>query len=171
MGAVGVVVLEVVLQHYPEVAWSGDQEVVEAFAAQGSDPAFGDRVRSGVRTGVRMMRMSAPATTASMVTASKVAVNVVSRSRIKKRNRSAWSPRSVSGLRPCWVTQAPVGWAVIREVSAAGAVFDHNEDVDAAQADGVDVASRRRGSRVPAWPGTVAGSGRTVAGRDRNLRP
>jgi hypothetical protein len=27
------------------VAWSGDQQVVEAFAAQRADEAFGDRVR------------------------------------------------------------------------------------------------------------------------------
>jgi hypothetical protein len=70
-----------------------------------------------------------------------VAVNLVSRSRIKKRNRSAWSPRFMTKLRPCWGTQAPVGWAVIpREVHAAGAVFDHHEDVEAAQEDGVDVS-------------------------------
>jgi hypothetical protein len=37
--------------------------------------------------GVRMMQMLAPANTAS-----KVAVNLVSRSRIKNRNRAAWSP-------------------------------------------------------------------------------
>ena len=62
----------------------------------------------GARTGVRMMRMSAPANTAS-----KAAVNLLSRSRIKNRNWSARSPRSMSRLRACWVTQAPVGWAVI----------------------------------------------------------
>lgn len=40
VGSVGVVVREVVLQDGGEVAWSGDQEVVEAFAAQGGDDAF-----------------------------------------------------------------------------------------------------------------------------------
>jgi hypothetical protein len=45
--AVGVVVLEVVLQDQREVAPSGDQEVVEAFAAQAADSALRDRVRSG----------------------------------------------------------------------------------------------------------------------------
>ena len=39
------VVREVLLQQNREVAWSGDQEVVEAFAAQGADPAL----RYGVR--------------------------------------------------------------------------------------------------------------------------
>ena len=38
--------LDVLLQHHREVARSGDQEVVEAFAAQRADEAFGDGVRS-----------------------------------------------------------------------------------------------------------------------------
>jgi hypothetical protein len=40
-------------------------------------------------------------------------VNLPSRSRIKNWNRSARSPRSISRLRACWATQAPVGCAVI----------------------------------------------------------
>ena len=40
--------LDELLQHRGEVAWSGDQEVVEAFAAQGADEAFRDRVSPGV---------------------------------------------------------------------------------------------------------------------------
>jgi hypothetical protein len=44
--AMGVVVLEVLLQHCREVARSGDQKVIEAFAAQRSDEALGDRVRA-----------------------------------------------------------------------------------------------------------------------------
>jgi hypothetical protein len=39
-------VREVLLQDGGEVAWSGDQEVVEAFAAQGADEAFRHRVCS-----------------------------------------------------------------------------------------------------------------------------
>jgi hypothetical protein len=46
VGSVRVVVRDVLLQHYREVAWSGDQEVVEAFAAQGADPALCDGVGS-----------------------------------------------------------------------------------------------------------------------------
>src|SRR5918993_3421846 len=42
--AVGVVVLDVFLQHRREVAWSGDEEVVEAFPAHGRDPALCDGV-------------------------------------------------------------------------------------------------------------------------------
>jgi hypothetical protein len=40
-------VLDKLAQHGDKVAWSGDQEVIEAFAAQGADEAFGDRVRAG----------------------------------------------------------------------------------------------------------------------------
>ena len=39
--------LDIVAQHYVEVAWSGDQDAVEAFAAQRADEAFDDRVRAG----------------------------------------------------------------------------------------------------------------------------
>jgi hypothetical protein len=46
-----------------------------------------------------MMRMSAAAKTVS-----KAAENLLSRSRTKKRNRSARSSRSISRLRACWVT-------------------------------------------------------------------
>ena len=84
-------------------AWSGDPEVVEAFPAQGADEAVRDRVRPGRRAGIRMIRMSAPTKTAS-----NAAVNLLSRSRIRNRNRSAPSPRSMNRLRACWVTQSPV---------------------------------------------------------------
>ena len=42
----GVVVLEVLLQHYGEVSRPGDQKLVEAFAPQCAYEAFRDRVRS-----------------------------------------------------------------------------------------------------------------------------
>jgi hypothetical protein len=61
--ALSVVVLDVLRQHDRQVAWSGDQQVVEAFAAQRADEALGDRVRPRCRTGVRRMAMSAPANT------------------------------------------------------------------------------------------------------------
>ena len=44
---------------------------------------------------------------------SKAGVNLLSRSRIKKRSCSARSPRTINRLRACWVTQPLVGWAVI----------------------------------------------------------
>ena len=39
--------VDVLPQNQREVAWSGDQEVVEAFAAQRADEALRDRVRPG----------------------------------------------------------------------------------------------------------------------------
>jgi hypothetical protein len=101
---VSVVVLDELTEYHGEVARSGDQQVIEAFAAQGADEAFGDRIRPRCPTGVRMMAMSAPAKTAS-----KAAVNLLSRSRITNRNWAAWSPRSISKLRACWLTEALVG--------------------------------------------------------------
>src|SRR3954452_7398743 len=86
-------------------------------------------------TGVRMIRMSAPANAAS-----NAAVNLVSRSRIKNRNCSARSPRSMSRLRVCWVTQAPVGWAVIPAIrTRRRSCSITTRTVEAAQEDGVDV--------------------------------
>ena len=40
-------VLHILAQHDVEVAWSGDQDVIEAFPAQGADEPFRDRVRPG----------------------------------------------------------------------------------------------------------------------------
>ena len=61
----------------------------------------------GARTGVLMMRMSM-----AVKTASNAAVNLASRSRMRNRKRRPASSRSMSRLRACWVSQAPVGWAV-----------------------------------------------------------
>jgi hypothetical protein len=58
-------VLDELLQHRGQMEWSGDQEVIEALAAQGPDEAFGDRVGPRCPYRVRMMRMSAPVNTAS----------------------------------------------------------------------------------------------------------
>jgi hypothetical protein len=104
VGAVRVVVLNELRQHRGEVARPDDQELVEAFAAQGADEAFGDGVRSRCPH-----RRTDDVDVGAAKTASKAAVNLLSRSRIKKRNWLAWSPRSMSRLRACWVPQAPVG--------------------------------------------------------------
>jgi hypothetical protein len=78
--------------------------------------------------------MLAPANTAS-----KAAVNLLSRSRIKNRNCSARSPRSMSRL-GLLGHPGPGGiGGDSGDVHAAAAVLDHDEDVEAAQEDGVDV--------------------------------
>jgi hypothetical protein len=102
--AVGVVVLDVFLQHCREVAWSGDEEVVEAFPAQGPDPALcdgvgtrcPDRGAEDVDVGAGEDRVEGGGEPAIPVTD-------------QERNWAAYSPRSMSRLRACWVTQARVG--------------------------------------------------------------
>jgi hypothetical protein len=97
--AVGVVVREILLQHDIEVAWSGDQKVIEAFPAQCADEAFRNRVRPGrldggaddpdVGTGEDRVERGGD-----------LAVPVAD----QEPNRSARSPRSINRLRACWMT-------------------------------------------------------------------
>ena len=47
MRPVSVVVLDELTEYHGEVTGSDDQQVIEAFPAQGADEAFGDRVRPG----------------------------------------------------------------------------------------------------------------------------
>ena len=61
----------------------------------------------GERTGVRMASMPIEANTAS-----KLVVNLVSRSRMRNRNRRPASSRSEVKLRATWVTQAMAGLVV-----------------------------------------------------------
>jgi len=77
---------------------------VEQFAADGVDEAFGDRVRPRCPHGCPMTLMSM-----AVKTASKLAVNLLSRSRIRKWKRGWASSRFMSRLRACWVGHAPVG--------------------------------------------------------------
>jgi hypothetical protein len=102
--------------------------VVEAFAPQGADEAFRDRLRPrrsdravddpDVRAGEHRVEGG---------------VNVLSRSRIKKRNWAAWSPRSMSRLRACWVTHASDGvGGNPGDVYAAAVVLEHDQQVEAA---------------------------------------
>ena len=65
MRSVRVEMLHVLAQYDVEVAWSGDQEVVETFPTWRADEPFRDRVRPRCPDRVRMMPMSAPANTAS----------------------------------------------------------------------------------------------------------
>src|SRR3954470_22042707 len=45
LAAQPILLLDIIAQDDVEVAWSGDQDVVEAFSTQGADEALGDRVR------------------------------------------------------------------------------------------------------------------------------
>jgi hypothetical protein len=89
----------------------------------------------GACNGVLMMRISV-----AVNTASNAAVNLASRSRMRNRNRLAVSSRSMARLRACWVSQAPVGWAVTpRTWTRPGGVLDDEERVQPVQGDGVEV--------------------------------
>jgi hypothetical protein len=149
------VVLDELAQHFGEVAGPGDQEVVQALPAQRADPALDDGVRPGARTGVRMMRMSVPANTAS-----KAAVNLLSRSRIKKPDpvASVAANEQVAGLLGKPGAGGMSGDA--GDLHAAAAVLDHHQDVEATQEDGVDVGEVDGEDRLglggeellPGWP-------------------
>jgi hypothetical protein len=72
-------------------------------------------------------------------TASKEVVNVESRSRIRKRKALIWSPRSVRRLRAAWV--GPRRGRVCghaEQVDPPGVDFHHEQNVKAAQRDGVE---------------------------------
>ena len=96
MRAVGIEVRDVLAQNDVEVAWSGDQEVVEAFPAQGADEPFRDRDGSRCSD-----RGADDADVGAGEYGVERGVNLLSRSRIRNRNRSACSPRSMSRLRAC----------------------------------------------------------------------
>src|ERR1044072_6841298 len=73
-------------------------------------------------------------------TASKAAVNLRSRSRMRNRKPRLASSRSISRLRASWVSQAPVGMGGDAEdVNPAGGVLDDEECVQPAQGDRVEV--------------------------------
>jgi hypothetical protein len=74
---------EELAQHIVEVTGSGNEKVVEAFPAQGPDEAFRDRVRPR-----RPDRRADDPDVSADEDASNAAVNLLSRSRIKNRNRS-----------------------------------------------------------------------------------
>jgi len=102
--AVGVVMLCVLAQYRGEVSGSGDEEVVEAFPAQGADEALRDRVRPRCPDrGANDADLGAGEH--GVERGGEFAVPVAD----QEPERSARSPRSISRLRACWVTQAPVG--------------------------------------------------------------
>jgi hypothetical protein len=106
-----------------------DQEPVGAFASDGTDPAFGDRVRPrGERVGVRITR--APSK-----------VNVIEdtlelRTAVPDEEPHAFGSfiQTMTRLRACWVTHAPVGFAVTPAICTArvgsGGVLNEEQNVD-----------------------------------------
>ena len=84
-----------------------DQEAVEEFAAEGADEAFGDRVRPRCPH----WRLDDPDVDRGedgVEGGGELGVAVAD----KEPEMRPASSRSMSRLRACWVSQAPVGWAV-----------------------------------------------------------
>ncbi len=81
-----------------------DQQSVGALLANAANEPLGIAIRSR-----RPRRDLDHIDAFGAKTASKVAVNLVSRSRIRKRNALIRSSRSISRLRAAWVVQAAVG--------------------------------------------------------------
>ena len=107
MGPVRVGVLDVLGKDCVEVTAAEDEHPIEALAPDGADGALTASVR-GARTGVVMTLVASAAKTAS-----KEAVNLVSRSRMQNLIAFAWSARSIETLRACWVTQLATGFDVM----------------------------------------------------------
>jgi hypothetical protein len=96
-----VVVAHVIGEHRFEVTPRGEEQMVEAVFTHGADEALGDR------SGARMASMPM-----ALNTSSKVAVNFVARSRMRKRKPLPASSRSEVKLRATWATQALTGRVV-----------------------------------------------------------
>jgi hypothetical protein len=171
---VGVVVLEVLLQHYREVAWSGDQEVVEAFAAQRSDEAFGDRVgsRCSYRSGDDA---DVGAGEHGVEGGGELAVPVADQEP-ELVGAVAEVDEQVAGLLGGSGAGGVSGDP--GDVHAASAVLDHDQDVEAAQEDRVDVGEVDRkdglglggqelspGGSGPLWCGIDTGCLEDLMGR------
>jgi hypothetical protein len=108
MWTVGVEVVLVVTQYPKGMRLVAKQHAISALGSDAAHEAFRERVRPlGVRGGVLTTSMPS-----AVNTASKDRVNFASPSRIRNRNAEVHSPRSITTLRACWVTQAAVGWAL-----------------------------------------------------------
>jgi hypothetical protein len=147
--------LGILPQHCSEVPGSGDQEVVEAFAAQRADEAFGDRIRPGCPD--RGADADVGASERGVERGGELAVPVRG-SRPEPVGAVAEVHDQVAGLlgdpSPGGMTGDP------RNVHAAAAVLDHHEDVEAAQEDRVDVGEVHREDR-PGLRGEELTPGRT----------
>jgi len=136
--------LHILAQHEVEVAGSGDEEVVEAFPAQGADEAFRDRVRAGCSyRGADDADVGAGEH--SIERGGELAVPVADQEP-EPVGAIAEVHQQVAGLLGHPGTGRVGGDP--GEVHVAATVLDHEEDVEAAQEDGVDVGEVDREDRV-----------------------
>ena len=133
--SVPVVVLDVLAQYEVEVAWSGDQKVVEALSSQCPDEPFGNRVRPGrLDRGADDPQVGAGED--GVERSGELAVPVADQEP-EPVGAAAEIHQQVAGL-----LGDPGAGGVggdPGEVHTAAAVLDHDEDVEAAEEDGVDV--------------------------------
>jgi hypothetical protein len=132
----------VLSQNVRELSLGEDQHSIQALSADSADPPLG--VGVGLRRAPGGLRNTAMPASAN--TASKLAMNFVSRSRTKNRNPSARSPITRMRLRACWVTHSP--GRVPRnskDMNASRADFNDEEHVDPTQQHGIDGEERATG--------------------------
>ena len=155
--------LDVLAQHDVEVSGSGDQEVVEAFPAQGADEAFRDRIRP---------RCSYRGADDADIGASEDGVERGGELAVPVADQE---PELVGAVAEVHEQVAGLlgdpGLGGVGgdpgEVHAATAVLDHDEDVEAAQKHGVDVGEIDREDRAglrgqELSPGRAGSSGRGI---------
>ena len=151
------------------MAWAGDQEVVEAFAAQGADEAFGNRLGAGCPDGTAE-DADVGAVEHGVEGRGELAVPVADQEP-ELLGAVAEVHQQVAGLLsnpgPGGVSGDP------GEVDAAAAVLDHDEHVQPAEQDGVDVGEVGRKDRVslrcqelPPGRAGPQGSGVDAGGRE-----
>jgi hypothetical protein len=153
--------LRILAQYDLEMAWSCDQEVIEAFPSQGADEAFRDRVCPGCPD----RRTDDPHVSAGedcVEGRAELCVPVTDQEP-ELAGTVAEVHQQVAGLLsdpgPGRVGGGP------GDVHVAAAVLDHHKNIEAAQEDGIDVGEVDRKDRVglhgqelsPGWPG-AAGS-------------
>jgi hypothetical protein len=164
--SVRVEVLDILAQHGGEVASSDDQDVVEAFSAQCPDEAFRDRVRPWT-SGRGADDPDVDAGEDRVERGGELAVPVADQEP-EPVGAIAEIHQQVAGL----LGDPDIGGmgGDPGDVHAATAVLDHDEDIEAAQEDGVDVGDIDREDRMglrgqelppgrpgPSWRGIESG--------------
>jgi hypothetical protein len=121
MRSFAVVVLDVDAEDVLKLTTAEDEKAVEAFAADGADPAFMCAFAFGARTGVWMTL-----TPSLSRRASKARGNFASRSWIRSRTCRSLSSSSMSRLRACCSIQAVSGLVVIARYSTRRLLMEMN---------------------------------------------
>ncbi|MHB1504480.1 MAG: hypothetical protein ACYCTL_10680 [Acidimicrobiales bacterium] len=136
-----VVMLDVLGKDCLEVTAAEDEHLVEALATYGAITRSQIAFARGAPTGVLMILVPP---------ASKEAVNLASRSRMRNLTAVPWSASSMERLRAHWVTHAATRLAVIPAIRTRRVVMDEHEDVEPAEEHrvGVEEVTRHQPFRL-----------------------